>query len=120
MKILKTLVFLGLVAIVSLSVYRSISNLASSRDRVRLAEKHLEESRQKQEELKEELSRVTSDFYKEKQARDKLGLARDSDVVIVLPGEDLLRRLSPRIAIQEDIKLPEPNWKKWIGLFFDI
>jgi hypothetical protein len=63
---------------------------------------------------------VESDFYRQKEARDKLGLARSGETVIVLPNEEILRRLSPRKADSQVENQKEPNWKKWANLFFDI
>jgi cell division protein FtsB len=116
---IKNILILLIGLLVILSAARSVSNLASSRGRVSLAEERLKNAQAEQEKLKRELAEVQSDYFREKQARDKLGLAREGDTVIVLPEEDLLRRLSPRTIEEEDLDLPKPNWVKWAKLFLD-
>jgi len=57
-----------------------------------------------------------SDFI-EKQIRDKLGLSREGEAIVILPEESVVKSLSPPQTTQEDI-LPDPNWRKWFKLFF--
>ncbi len=52
----------------------------------------------------------------EKEVRDKLGLVREGETVVVLPDEDTLRKLAPQIHEDSSI-LPDPNWKRWLKLF---
>ncbi|MDP3994252.1 MAG: hypothetical protein Q8P91_00270, partial [bacterium] len=54
--------------------------------------------------------------YIEKQLRDKLGLSKEGETIVVLPDADTLRKLVPPIPGEEEI-LPDPNWKKWLKLF---
>lgn len=115
----KALLVLILIA-AFVSVSRGVTRMLSSRDRVQNARERLEEAKRQQENLKAQLEDLNSNFYKEKVARDQLGLAKPGEIVIVLPEEDLLRRLSPRALEVENIKSPEPNWKKWAKLFFEI
>lgn len=103
-----------------LSVTRGIVRLISSGSRVGEARERLEEAKADQEELKAKLEELNSDYYREKQTRDQLGLARPGETVIVLPDEELLRRLSPRVIEEENLEPPEPNWRKWAKLFFEI
>ena len=117
---IKNIIFIIIVFLVLVSAARSISSLTSSRSRVQIAEERRAAIGKEQEKLKDELSVVQSDFFQEKLARDKLGLAREGEVVIVLPDEALLRRLSPRVVEEEKRELPEPNWKRWASLFFEI
>ncbi len=70
-----------------------------------------------QEELKRQTAKVEGSEFIEKQLRDKLGLAKPGEVVLVLPDEDSLRKLAPHIP-EEEQTLPEPNWKRWLKLFF--
>lgn len=117
---IKNIAILMISFFVVLSAARSVSNLVSSRNRVSLAEDRLEAVQKEQENLKDELAEAQSEYFAEKQARDKLGLAREGEIVIVLPEEDLLRRLSPRVVEDESTELLEPNWVKWANLFFEI
>lgn len=96
---------------------RNIVTLVSSQDRIKSAEHKVEELRAENRRLQEEWEKASSEEFFEKQAREKLGLAREGETVVVLPEEDLLRALAPEIG--ED-GLPEelPNWKLWLRLFF--
>ncbi|OGM32451.1 hypothetical protein A2803_03195 [Candidatus Woesebacteria bacterium RIFCSPHIGHO2_01_FULL_44_21] len=113
-RVILVLVFIG----VMLTVSRGVVRLISSGNRVNVARENLEEVKYEQDELKAQLEEVNSDFYREKAARDQLGLAHPGETVIVLPEESLLRRLSPRLIEQENLEPPEPNWRKWAKLFF--
>ena len=62
------------------------------------------------------MEKVQSDIYIEKQMRDKLGLAKEEEVVIIMPDEEILRKLAPTYP-EEEQTLPDPNWKKWAQLF---
>jgi cell division protein FtsB len=109
------LIFIGAL----LSVSRGLVRLATSGNRVKDARELLNKEKLRQEELGAQLEEVTSDFYREKQVRDQLGMAKPGETVIILPDEELLRRLSPRVR-QEETKILEPNWRKWAKLFFEI
>lgn len=115
-RVILVFVFMG----VLLAAARGVVRLVSSGDRVWRAREHLKEVKKEQERLKAELESAKSDFYREKAARDQLGLARPGETIIVLPDEDVLRRLSPRVLEDENRQPPEPNWRKWVKLFFEI
>lgn len=103
-----------------LSVARGVSRLGSSGQKIDEARSELADVKKEQEKLKSELQYVNSDYYKQKEARDKLGLAKPGEIVVVLPSDDVLRRLSPRKLSSDVSEPPEPNWHKWAKLFFDI
>jgi len=65
---------------------------------------------------KEQLEYVKSAEFLEKEAREKLGLAREGEVVVILPEnvEELISANQPQISENQE----EPNWKKWLKLFF--
>jgi len=77
----------------------------------------VEDLRRENEELKKELQILGSDEYKERQLRDKLGLAKEGELIVILPDEEILRKLAPK-SFEEEETLPDPNWKKWMHLFF--
>ena len=54
--------------------------------------------------------------FMEKEIRNKLGLAKDGETVVVLPDQEILRKLAPKPDNEENT-LPDPNWKRWIKLF---
>ena len=77
----------------------------------------VEDLRRENEELKKELQILGSDEYKERQLRDKLGLAKEGELIVILPDEEILRKLAPK-SFEEEETLPDPNWKNWMHLFF--
>lgn len=100
-----------------ISLVQNISRSRQMQQTLANAEASLNELKNRQTNLQQDLSIIESDFYLEKEARNKLGLVKEGEVVIVLPDEELLRRLSPRKEQQENIAALKPNWRKWLELF---
>ena len=75
----------------------------------------LEKINEENKKLSEQLQVTQSEEFLEKQLRDKLGLAKEGEKVVVLPESDIVRKLAPVIPQEEEIK-PKPNWQKWIDL----
>ena len=63
-------------------------------------------------ELKEKLSYVQSPRFIEKEARDKLNLSRQGEIVVVVPETG-----TPQ-AIENQPRNELPNWQQWLKLFF--
>lgn len=108
------LLIFGLYLIVSFS--RDIFNLFQKGKEVEKEQLKLEELQIKNEELKRQLGYVKSAEFLEKEAREKLGLAREGEVVVILPEnlEELISGNQSQISVNQEI----PNWKKWWNLFF--
>lgn len=116
---LKNIIILviGLFLIVNLT--RSISGLLGAGDRIKETENQVAQLRLKNDELKKKLSEVQSPAYLEKIAREKLGLAKEGEVVVILPQNssapfDDAQDQSSGQATEENI----PNWQRWLRLFF--
>lgn len=107
--------FLGFLFL--LSLIRNISKIADAEKRISKAQERVEKLRKENEETERRLAEVKGEEYIEKQLRDKLGLAKEGEIVVVLPDEETLRKIAPGIAEEEDI-LPDPTWKKWLKLFY--
>lgn len=62
---------------------------------------------------------LDSTEFIEQQARDKLGLAREGEVIVVLPPDEELRKLAPREdEIDESFELEKrPIWRQWLNIF---
>lgn len=98
----------GLFLIVNFS--RSIGELLKAGERVKDEEKKLQELEKKNEDLNKKLEEVQSSNYLEKMARDKLGLVKEGEVVVILPP---LPSSEPATS-KENLS----NWQKWWKLFF--
>lgn len=105
-----------LLAVLILSLTRNIYRMKETSSHIIEANDKLAELKLANEELNNKLDYVTSDIYLEKEARNKLGLAKEGEIVLVLPEDEILRRLAPNYEEFSE-KLPDPNWKKWWEMF---
>ncbi len=99
-----------------LSLVKNIIKTGEVRKEIAKEKDKVERLKTENERLKRETQEVESQAFIEKQLRDKLGLARKGEVVLVLPDEETLQKLAPQIP-QEEETLPDPNWKRWLNLF---
>lgn len=116
MRVFKLIIVLGAL-ILSAVLLRGIWAVASVRDRVDSARREVEKLEAEQNELKKKLETASSEAFIEEVARDKLGLAKTGETVVVLPDEEFLKTLAPSLEAEESE--PEmPNWRKWVEKFF--
>ena len=108
------LLFLALVF--SISAVRNIIKISQARTNLTKVREKVEKLKKDNTELEDRLKEMKSQEYVEKQIRDKLGLAKPGEIVVIMPEEEVLRKLSPRIPTEEDV-LPDPTWKRWLKLF---
>lgn len=108
--------FIGI--LLTMSLVRNINTILSANAKISQTQDRLASLESKNEQLKQEVDRIGSSGFKEQQARDSLGMAREGEVVVILPPEDILRKLSSVVETQSWQELPKPNWRKWMELFF--
>jgi len=108
------LIFISILLMVSL--VRNIVKINNVNQSIKEEEEKVEKIREENEELEAKLEILRSDEYQEKQLRDKLGLAKEGELIVVLPEDEVLRNLAPK-HVEEEETLPDPNWKKWAHLF---
>ena len=99
------------------SLIRNILRVVESNKRIEKAQDRVEKLKGENEKLEEKLAVTRSEGYIEKQLRDKLGLAKEGEIVIVLPDEKILETFAPSLEEEEET-LPDPNWKKWLKMFY--
>lgn len=89
------------------SIFRTIGdeNTADS------LKKKLSEEEKENQFLKERLFYVKTDRFVEKEAREKLGMSKPGEFIIIAPTSTPLNK--ERIEIDT-----KPNWRKWFELFF--
>jgi len=70
----------------------------------------------KNEELKKQLEYVKSQEFLEREAREKLGLVREGEVVVILPEnfKETIGNDHPQTEKGKEV----PNWGKWWKVFF--
>jgi cell division protein FtsB len=110
-------ILMAIFCLMLISLTRNIFKIRTVRDRLTETEGRIEKLKSENEVLGEKLDTFKSDEYIEKQLRDKLGLAKEEEIIIVLPDEETIRKFAPKIEEEEGI-LPDPNWEKWLKLFF--
>lgn len=110
------LVFLVILMLTSLA--RNVFKIKKTRERINKAQERVEKLKQENESLKQRLDKTSTEAFIEKQLRDRLGLAKEGEVVVVLPDEDVIKAAFPEEKEEEEI-LPPPNWKRWLELFLD-
>ena len=93
-----------------------MARITKSKSTVDEAGERVNKLENEKKELEARLSEVSSEYYIEKQIRDKLNLTKEGEIMVILPPEDVLRKLAPKEEEKEAV-LPDPNWRKWIKLF---
>ena len=99
-----------------LSLYRNISKIKAADLRIEQARGRVDKLKKENERLEAELNKVQSVQFVEKQIRDKLGLAKEGEIIVILPEDEILRKLAPK-TVEEESVLPDPNWRIWLNLF---
>lgn len=90
---------------------RSLGGLSRGGDRVEAAKIELEKLKIERERLLSENRYVKSDEYVEKTARDKLGMSKSGETVVILP-----ERLQHAPIVTQTKE--RQNWEKWVELLF--
>ena len=106
--------FVGFLLFVS--IVRNIQKINSAGLIVKQEEEKLAKIEEENRELEKRLSQAKDEYNIEKQIRDKLGLAKEGEIVVILPPPEVLRKFAPEDREEEEV-LPDPNWKKWARLF---
>lgn len=105
---------LGFYFIVSL-VQQTLS-LWRAEERIRMAQRKVEEARKKNEELAERLRYVQSDEFIEREARDKLRMGKEGETIVVVP-KDVIEKEVERVKKEKERPEKIPNWRLWKEAF---
>ena len=111
--ILTAIILLSFVIIYNL--LRQITDAVSSEDRLSAQAEAVYQLETTNRQLKKKLSEVKSPQFIEKEARDKLGLGKPGETIVVIPEEKLKSVMEASNSAQ-DIRLP--NWLGWWRVFF--
>jgi cell division protein FtsB len=106
---------LGVAILIAYGLIAQIFNTIHSGDRLEQATNELNQLQLKNSELKRKLDEVKTDYFVEKEARDKLNLSREGETIIVIPDERINQILG-KDKMNDAIRLP--NWQGWLKLFF--
>ena len=106
------IIIFSLYLIVSLS--RQIFDLVQKEKIIGKEQLKLEQLKVETLVLKEQLGYVQSEEFTEKEAREKLGMTKEGETVVILPEdfEEMVEQSQGAVETEEI-----PNWKQWLGLF---
>ncbi|MBI5358396.1 septum formation initiator family protein [Candidatus Amesbacteria bacterium] len=110
----KNLLFIILIIFTLRSGY-GIWKLWRTRSIVKDAQIRLEKTRLENQKLTQKLAEIQSEEFVEREAREKLGLGKPGETILILP--DQITNHKSQITNQDDFK---PNWRLWWDLYIRI
>ena len=107
---IKKIFWVLLVAISSINLLRSVLETRASLGRLNRLQEEVSKLAVSADSLKKEVAYKESTEFLEREARDKLGLVKSGEVLVVLPDSDSV--------LVDNVPTPPkvdktPNWKKW-------
>ena len=98
------------------SLFRNILKINEAKNRIEREKEKIVKLEKEGQILEEELKKMQGNEFLETQLRDKLGLAKKGESVVILPDSETLKKLVPEIPDEKDY-LPDPIYVKWMKLF---
>jgi cell division protein FtsB len=105
-----------LVLFLIISTVKNIGRVGSINSAVQKEKEKIEKMKEENVRLEAEIAQTQGEAFIEKQIRNKLGLAKVGESVVILPSSEILIKLAPQMPVEQNF-LPDPNWKKWMKLF---
>ena len=108
-------IVIGVSIVMAINLSRSIWDLWRRRDVLGERQEVLRRTQEENKRLQSELEYAQSGEFIETEARNRLGLGREGEQVVLLPKQDETgeKREETRETIESI-----PNWKKWWRMFF--
>ena len=91
----------------------NIWQLYKSGEQVRLAESQVQQAEAENQSLKQKLAQIDNPEFIEKEAREKLGMAKEGETILILPTQNKVD--SGQLTVDSD-----PSWKQWWDLYIRI
>jgi cell division protein FtsB len=114
-KIRWIIILVSMFMIISLS--RSVVDLWERRKILEVEQKRLTQLEQKHKELEQKLRMVQTPAFVEKEARERLGMAKEGDTVIIMGNSSLPQDTGKESQLDNSPILP--YWKRWWRIFFE-
>ncbi len=114
---LKLYSIIFLVVILAISIVRNVSRVLVVKREVERQRAGVEKLKRENEKINRKLVEIQTPEFLEGQIRDKLGLVKEGETVVILPDIETVKKLAPSLEDEEE-KLPDPNYVKWMKLFF--
>jgi cell division protein FtsB len=105
-----------LIVILLASTVKNLGKVAGIKSAVQVEKVKIEKMKEENAKLQAQITQIQSPEFIESQIRNKLGLVKTGEAMVILPDAETLRKLAPQMPVEENT-LPDPNWKKWIKLF---
>lgn len=111
---------LGIVAIILISLlvaYNLISQIieaTKSEERLSNAAEIVYRLEIKNKELKKRLESIQSAQFIEEEARNRLGLGKEGETIVVIPDE----KIKQVLGATESAQIRLPNWLGWLKMFW--
>lgn len=105
-----------LILLLAFSLVRNVENSFRIKAEIATEEGRVKKMEKDNGELEAKIAQTQGADFIEKEIRNKLGLVKEGEAIVVLPDVELLRKLAPSEANEEEV-LPDPNWKRWLKLF---
>ena len=112
-KIIIILIILGIL-LAAYSLIGQIIGAFKSSDRLSDAVDKVYNLEVKNKELKGKLAQIKSPEFIEQQARDKLGLSKQGETVIIIPEQ----KLKEILGASQSAQIRLANWLGWLKVFF--
>lgn len=109
-------VLFGFIILILISITKNIGKVFAIRAEVAKQKAKVAKIEAENLRIQMEISKAQSPEFIERQVRDKLGLVKEGETVVVLPEIEEVKKLAPKLDLEEDY-LPDPNWRKWLKLF---
>lgn len=107
--------FILMVGVLSYNLLRQLSFTLGSSDRINQALDEVQRLELKNKDLKGKLEKIKSVEFLEEQARNKLGLGKQGETLVII-SEDKIKEILGASQPSQEIRLP--NWQGWLKLFF--
>jgi cell division protein FtsB len=105
-----------LILLFAISIVGNINKVRRIREDVAREKERILRLSEENKQLEKQVALTSSPEFIEKEVRNKLGLVKSGEVVVILPEAETLKKLAPEISDTEE-SLPDPNWVKWFYLF---
>lgn len=105
-----------LIFLLVLSLIRNAGNAGRISSEIAAEQAKVAKMQSDNQALEAEIAKTQGQEFIEKEIRNKLGLVKPGEAIVVLPDDETLRKLAPEV-VQDQESLPDPNWKRWLKLF---
>lgn len=99
----------------SYNLFRQILNTLGSSDRLNYLIEEVQRLEAKNKDLKQKLEQTKSIGFIEEQARNKLGLGKEGETLVIIAENKFKEILG---ASKSAVEARLPNWQGWLRLFF--